>query len=215
VGWVGFGWFCGWKRDGCALQAQYELCTAMRAQCALAPHHPPIQSPRQPHQTAPTPIGSEVALLKVNVERAEWDVLMGIREEHWGRIRQVALQVGARVHVCGWRLGLAGGFGGLVWCVCRLNGSEGSCSGGCERSIWWQVLMVRGSCWNHLLSCPSFTPALYNPPPTTPKVHDIDRRVAATEELLCTKGFTRVVVYKEPRFADCNLYMVYGARRVG
>ncbi|GBF94760.1 hypothetical protein Rsub_07643 [Raphidocelis subcapitata] len=77
---------------------------------------------------------SEVGLLKANVERAEWDALLGVREEHWPRIRQVALQV-----------------------------------------------------------------------------HDIAGRVAATERLLRSKGF-RATVWKEPRFADCNLFMVYGVR---
>lgn len=48
---------------------------------------------------------------------------------------------------------------------------------------------------------------------TSKQVHDIKGRVAATEALLQAKGFTRVTVYKEPRFADCNLFMVYGARR--
>lgn len=36
--------------------------------------------------------------------------------------------------------------------------------------------------------------------------------MAATEALLRSKGFDRVVVYKEPRFRDCNLFMVYGSR---
>jgi hypothetical protein len=35
--------------------------------------------------------------------------------------------------------------------------------------------------------------------------------VAATEKLLRSKGF-RATVWKEPRFADCNLFMVYGVR---
>lgn len=60
--------------------------------------------PRAPAPRPGPPIGSpaalarrprEVGLLKANVERAEWDVLMGVREEHWPRIRQVSLQVGA------------------------------------------------------------------------------------------------------------------------
>lgn len=37
-------------------------------------------------------------------------------------------------------------------------------------------------------------------------------RVAATEALLRARGFARVAVHKEPRFRDCNLFMVYGAR---
>ncbi|KAI8467702.1 MAG: S-adenosyl-L-methionine-dependent methyltransferase [Monoraphidium minutum] len=77
----------------------------------------------------------EVGLLKANVERAEWDALMGIRKDHWPAIRQVSLQV-----------------------------------------------------------------------------HDIAGRVSAVEALLRAKGFARVVVYKEPRFRDCNLFMVYGSR---
>jgi hypothetical protein len=36
--------------------------------------------------------------------------------------------------------------------------------------------------------------------------------VAAVEKLLLSKGFDRVAVYKEPRFKDCNLFMVYGSR---
>ena len=34
----------------------------------------------------------EVALLKVNVERAEMDVLKGIRQQHWPLIKQVGMQ---------------------------------------------------------------------------------------------------------------------------
>jgi hypothetical protein len=34
-----------------------------------------------------------VDLLKVNVEKAELDVLGGIREEHWDRIPQLVVQV--------------------------------------------------------------------------------------------------------------------------
>lgn len=37
----------------------------------------------------------DIGLLKVDVERAEMDVLVGIRAEHWGRIRQVAMEVHA------------------------------------------------------------------------------------------------------------------------
>jgi hypothetical protein len=43
---------------------------------------------------------SAIGLLKANVERAEWDVLLGVRDEHWPRIRQVSLQVCGRV-CCG------------------------------------------------------------------------------------------------------------------
>lgn len=43
-------------------------------------------------------------------------------------------------------------------------------------------------------------------------MHDIKGRVAAVEALLRAKGFRRVTVFKEPRFRDCNLFMVYGAR---
>jgi hypothetical protein len=49
-------------------------------------------------------------------------------------------------------------------------------------------------------------------PPSNPQVHDIDGRVKATEALLRAKGYPQVVVYKEPRFADCNLFMIYGSR---
>lgn len=34
-----------------------------------------------------------IDLLKINVERSEREVLSGIREEHWARIRQVAMEV--------------------------------------------------------------------------------------------------------------------------
>jgi FkbM family methyltransferase len=76
----------------------------------------------------------EVGLLKANVERAEWDCLLGVREEHWPRVRQVSLQV-----------------------------------------------------------------------------HDLNGRVARTRAFLAARGF-EVSVYKEPRFAECCLHMVYGAR---
>lgn len=76
----------------------------------------------------------EVGLLKANVERAEWDCLLGVREEHWPRVRQVSLQV-----------------------------------------------------------------------------HDLKGRVARTRDFLRARGF-EVSVYKEPRFAECCLHMVYGAR---
>ena len=46
-----------------------------------------------------------------------------------------------------------------------------------------------------------------------PQVHDIEGRVAAVEALLRSKGFDRVAVLKEPRFRDCNLFMVYGSRQ--
>jgi len=36
---------------------------------------------------------SDVGLLKVDVERAELDVLRGVREEHWPLVRQVAMEV--------------------------------------------------------------------------------------------------------------------------
>lgn len=76
----------------------------------------------------------EVGLLKANVERAEWDCLLGVREEHWPRVRQVSLQV-----------------------------------------------------------------------------HDLNGRVGRARSFLAARGF-EVSVYKEPRFAECCLYMVYGAR---
>ena len=38
-------------------------------------------------------LGPEIDFLKVDVEGAEVEVLKGIREEHWGRIQQVALEV--------------------------------------------------------------------------------------------------------------------------
>ena len=44
---------------------------------------------------------SDVGLLKVDVERAEEEVLLGLRDEHWPRIRQVV----AEVHDVGGRLG--------------------------------------------------------------------------------------------------------------
>ncbi len=34
-----------------------------------------------------------INLLKINVERSELDVLRGVRDEHWGRIRQIVLEV--------------------------------------------------------------------------------------------------------------------------
>lgn len=43
------------------------------------------------------------------------------------------------------------------------------------------------------------------------QVHDINGRVARLQQLLERQGF-RVVVWKEPRFVDCCLYMVYGVR---
>eukprot|EP00878_Enallax_costatus_P029668 GHUV01032209.1.p1 GENE.GHUV01032209.1~~GHUV01032209.1.p1 ORF type:complete len:169 (+),score=35.70 GHUV01032209.1:303-809(+) len=36
---------------------------------------------------------NEVGLLKINVERAEWDVLAGIADKDWPKIRQVSVQV--------------------------------------------------------------------------------------------------------------------------
>lgn len=43
------------------------------------------------------------------------------------------------------------------------------------------------------------------------QVHDIRGRVGHLVKLLQSKGF-EVQVYQEPRFADCNLHMVYAAR---
>ncbi|HEX7182936.1 MAG TPA: amino acid adenylation domain-containing protein [Thermoanaerobaculia bacterium] len=40
-----------------------------------------------------------IDLLKVDVEKAELDVLTGIRDEHWPRIHQVALEVDTREHL--------------------------------------------------------------------------------------------------------------------
>jgi len=76
----------------------------------------------------------EVGLLKANVERAEWDALLGVREEHWPRVRQVSLQV-----------------------------------------------------------------------------HDVRGRVQRARRFLAARGYL-VSVYKEPRFAECCLHMVYGVR---
>lgn len=76
----------------------------------------------------------EVGLLKINVERAEWDVLAGIQPQDWPKVRQVSAQV-----------------------------------------------------------------------------HDIRGRVKQLVHLLQDKGFN-VEVYQEPRFADCNLHMLYASR---
>jgi hypothetical protein len=40
-----------------------------------------------------------VGLLKLNVERAEWDCLMGIQDKDWPKIRQVSAQVRHAHHV--------------------------------------------------------------------------------------------------------------------
>lgn len=76
----------------------------------------------------------DVGLLKINVERAEWDVLAGIQEQDWPKVRQVSAQV-----------------------------------------------------------------------------HDIRGRVGHLAALLRRRGF-QVTVCQEPRFASCNLHMVYGCR---
>lgn len=84
---------------------------------------------------APPPVlCREVGLLKINVERAEWDVLAGIQPQDWPKVRQVSAQV-----------------------------------------------------------------------------HDIRGRVKQLVHLLQDKGFN-VEVYQEPRFADCNLHMLYASR---
>jgi hypothetical protein len=44
------------------------------------------------------------------------------------------------------------------------------------------------------------------------QVHNIRGRVGQMAELLSSRGFD-VTVHQEPRFADCNLHMVYGCRR--
>lgn len=43
------------------------------------------------------------------------------------------------------------------------------------------------------------------------QVHDIRGRVKHLVQLLQDKGFN-VEVYQEPRFADCNLHMMYASR---
>lgn len=43
------------------------------------------------------------------------------------------------------------------------------------------------------------------------QVHDIRNRVKHLVKLLQAKGFD-VEVYQEPRFADCNLHMLYASR---
>ena len=40
-----------------------------------------------------------IDLLKINVEKSEWDVLQGIREEDWSRIRQIVLEVDVQEHL--------------------------------------------------------------------------------------------------------------------
>eukprot|EP00731_Ephydatia_muelleri_P012822 Em0007g132a len=42
-------------------------------------------------------IPGTIDLLKIDVEKAEWDVLMGIRDDHWPLIRQVVMET----HVVG------------------------------------------------------------------------------------------------------------------
>jgi hypothetical protein len=44
------------------------------------------------------------------------------------------------------------------------------------------------------------------------QVHDIRGRVGQVAALLRGRGF-HVTVHQEPRFADCNLHMVYGCQR--
>lgn len=45
------------------------------------------------------------------------------------------------------------------------------------------------------------------------QLHDLSGRLAEAQELLrCEGGFSHIKVYKEPRFRDCSLYMVYAAR---
>lgn len=44
------------------------------------------------------------------------------------------------------------------------------------------------------------------------QVHDIRSRVKQLVRLLRDKGFD-VEVYQEPRFADCNLHMIYAYRQ--
>jgi hypothetical protein len=40
-------------------------------------------------------VGSTINLMKVDVERAEWQVLQGIQQQHWPLIQQVAMEVRA------------------------------------------------------------------------------------------------------------------------
>ncbi|HET6364286.1 MAG TPA: amino acid adenylation domain-containing protein [Nitrospirota bacterium] len=40
-----------------------------------------------------------IDLLKINVEKSEWDVLQGIRDDDWSRIRQIVLEVDVREHL--------------------------------------------------------------------------------------------------------------------
>lgn len=43
---------------------------------------------------------ARIDLLKIDVEKAEWDVLMGIRQDHWARINQIVIEthlIGNRV----------------------------------------------------------------------------------------------------------------------
>jgi len=43
----------------------------------------------------PLLVGSTINLMKVDVERAEWQVLQGIQQQHWPLIQQVAMEVRA------------------------------------------------------------------------------------------------------------------------
>lgn len=45
------------------------------------------------------------------------------------------------------------------------------------------------------------------------QLHDIDGRLERARRLLSDAGFDSVTAEKEPRFADCCLYMVYATRR--
>jgi hypothetical protein len=47
---------------------------------------------------------------------------------------------------------------------------------------------------------------------TNTKVHDIGGRVGKVVALLKSKGFARAAAWQEPRFAACNLHMVYAVR---
>jgi natural product biosynthesis luciferase-like monooxygenase protein/FkbM family methyltransferase len=40
-----------------------------------------------------------IDLLKIDVERAEYDVLLGIRDEDWGKIRQISMEVDTRANL--------------------------------------------------------------------------------------------------------------------
>lgn len=75
--------------------------------------------------------------------------------------------------------------------------------------------MQVATCYSKAKGEKSTTYSVFTCPPAClcTQVHDINGRVSATEKLLRSKGFTSVHVYKEPRFQDCNLYMVYGSKR--